>query len=101
MKTDLRRDTRSGAQLRPVSRELSRAPQADPLQAVLADYCEGLRDALRSDGLSPFELAGLDLYKGLQRLETSLRHCEKKRAFSAVRLAEDHGDPPRLCRAVC
>jgi len=99
MKTDLRRDIR--AQLRPVSRELSRAPQADPLQAVLADYCEGLRDALRSDGLSPFELAGLELYKGLQRLETSLRHCEKKRAFSSVRLAEDHGDPPRLCGAVC
>lgn len=76
MKTDLRRDIR--AKLRPVSRELSRSSETDPRLAVLTDYCEGLRDALRSDGLSPFELAGLDLYKGLQRLETSLRHCEKK-----------------------
>ena len=72
----LRRDIR--AKLRPVSRELSRSPQADPRLAALTDYCEGLRDAWRSDGLSPFELAGLDLDKGLQRLETSLRHCEKK-----------------------
>jgi len=78
MKTDLRRDTRSGAKLRPVSRELSRSPQADLLLAVLADYCEGLRDALRADGLSPFELAGLELYTGQQRLETSLRQYEKK-----------------------
>ena len=99
MKTDLRRDIR--AKLRPVSRELSRSPQADPLLAVLAEYCEGLRDALRSDGLSPFELAGLDLYTDLQRLETSLRQCEKKRASASVRLVENHRHPPRLCGPVC
>ena len=46
--------------------------------AVLVDYCETLRDTLRADGLSPFELAGLNLYDGLHRLETSLRRCAKK-----------------------
>ena len=76
MKTDLRRDIR--AKLRPVSRQLGQASPDDPVQAVLVDYCEALRDDLRADGLSPFELAGLQLYEGLQRLATSLRRCEKK-----------------------
>jgi len=77
MKTDLRRDLR--AKLRPISRELSQAPQDDPQSAVLMDYCEALRDALRADGISPFKLAGLKLYDELQRLEMSLRRCQKKR----------------------
>ncbi len=76
MKTDLRRDIR--AKLRPLSRKLSQAPPDDPRLAVLVDYCEVLRDDLRADGMSPFELAGLNLCDGLQRLETSLRRCEKK-----------------------
>jgi len=76
MKTDLRREIR--AKLRPISRILSQSPQDDPLVAVLTDYGEGLRDALRADGISPFKLAGLNLYDELQRLETSLRRCEKK-----------------------
>ena len=77
MKTDLRREIR--AKLRPISRELSQAPQDDPQTAVLMDYCEALRDVLRADGVSPFKLAGLNLYDELQRLETSLRRCQKKR----------------------
>ena len=77
MKTDLRRDLR--AKLRPISRELSQAPQDDPQSAVLMDYCEALRDALRADGISPFKLAGLKLYDELHRLEMSLRRCQKKR----------------------
>jgi hypothetical protein len=76
MKTDLRRDIR--AKLRPLSRQLSQAAQEDPVLTVLMDYCETLRDTLRADGLSPFELAGLNLYDGLQHLETSLRRCAKK-----------------------
>jgi hypothetical protein len=76
MKTDLRRDIR--AKLRPLSKELSRSPQDDPVLAVLVDYCEALRDDLRAEGLAPFDLAGLHLYEGLQRLATSLRRCEKK-----------------------
>jgi hypothetical protein len=77
MKTDLRRDVR--AKLRPISRELSQAPHNDPQTAVLRDYCEALRDALRADGVSPFKLAGILLYDELQRLEASLRRCQKKR----------------------
>jgi hypothetical protein len=77
MKTDLRRDLR--AKLRPISRELSQSPQDDPQTAVLIDYCEALRDALRADGISPFKLAGLKLYDELQRVEGSLRRCRKKR----------------------
>ena len=77
MKTDLRRDLR--AKLRPLSRELSQAPHDDPQTAVLMDYCEALRDALRADGVSPFKLAGLILYDEMQRLELSLRRCQKKR----------------------
>jgi hypothetical protein len=77
MKTDLRRDVR--AKLRPISRELSQSSQDDPQTAVLMDYCEALRDALRADGISPFKLAGLKLYDELQRLELSLRRCQKKR----------------------
>ena len=65
VKTDLRRDLR--AQWRPLSRVLSQAPQDNLQDAVLSDYCEGLREALRADGLSPFELAGLKLYDELQR----------------------------------
>jgi len=76
MKTDLRRDIR--AQLRPISRVLSQSPLDDPPVAVLADYSEALRDALRAEGRSPFKLAGLQLYDELQRLETSLRRCQKK-----------------------
>jgi hypothetical protein len=76
MKTDLRRDIR--AKLRPVSRQLSQASPEEPVPAVLMDYCETLRDDLRADGLSPFELAGLHLYDSLQRLAMSLRRCEKK-----------------------
>ena len=76
MKTDLRRDIR--AKLRPISRVLSQSPQEDPQLAVLMDYCEALRDALRADGVSPFKLAGLELYASLQGLETSLRRCQKK-----------------------
>lgn len=76
MKTDLRRDIR--AKLRPISRVLSQSPQEDPRVAVLTDYCEALRDALRADGVSPFKLAGLELYASLHCLETSLRRCQKK-----------------------
>ena len=83
MKTDLRRDIR--AKLRPIGRVLSQSPQNDPLDTVLADYCEGLRDILRADGLSPFELAGLNLYDELQRLETSLRRCQKKGGIPSCR----------------
>ena len=77
MKTDLRRDLR--AKLRPISRALSQSPQDDSQTAVLMDYCEALRDALRADGISPFKLAGLKLYDELHRLEMSLRRCQKKR----------------------
>ena len=77
MKTDLRRDIR--AKLRPISRELSQSSPDDPQTAVLMDYCEALRDALRADGISPFKLAGLKLYDELQRLELSLQRCQKKR----------------------
>jgi hypothetical protein len=84
MKTDLRREIR--AKLRPISRLLSQSPQDDPQVAVLKDYCEALRDALRADGVSPFKLAGLNLYDELQRLETSLRRCEKKRGIRACLL---------------
>jgi hypothetical protein len=77
MKTDLRRDVR--AKLRPISRELSQAPQDDLPTAVLIDYCEALRDVLRAEGISPFKLAGLNLYDELQHLERSLRRCQKKK----------------------
>jgi hypothetical protein len=76
LKTDLRRDIR--AQLRPISRTLSQPAPDDPQRAVLADYAEALRDVLRADGVSPFDLAGLQLYDELARLEVSLRRCQKK-----------------------
>ena len=79
MKTDLRRDIR--AKLRPISRSLSQTMSPGPQDEVLADYCEALRDALRADGLSPFQLAGLKLYDELPRLEKSLRRCQKKRVM--------------------
>ena len=79
MKTDLRRDIR--AKLRPISRGLSQSSPDNPQAAVLMDYCEILREALRADGLSPFDLAGLKLYDRLHRLETSLRRCQKKRGI--------------------
>jgi hypothetical protein len=83
MKTDLRRDIR--AKLRPISRVLSQLSQDDLLNAVLIDYCEALRDALRADGLSPFELTGLKLYDELQRLEMSLCQCQKKGGIPSYR----------------
>jgi hypothetical protein len=76
MKTDLRRDIR--AKWRPFGRRLSQASADDPQSAVLTDYSEVLRDALRAEGLSPFELAGLKLYDELARMEASLRRCQKK-----------------------
>jgi hypothetical protein len=79
LKTDLRRDIR--AQWRPFGRQLSQASADDPQTAVLIDYAEVLRDALRADGLSPFELAGLKLYDELERMETSLRRCQKKKGM--------------------
>jgi hypothetical protein len=78
LKTDLRREIR--ARWRPFGRRLSQASADDPQSAVLIDYSEVLRDALRADGLSPFELAGLNLYDELERLEVSLRRCQKKGA---------------------
>jgi hypothetical protein len=76
MKTDLRREIR--AKWRPLGRRLSQ-PESDDLQvAVLSDYGEALRDALRMDGVSPFKLAGLNLYDELARMETSLRRCQEK-----------------------
>jgi hypothetical protein len=83
MKTDLRRDIR--AKLRPLSRGLNQSLQNDPQVAGLTDYDEALRDALRADGLSPFELAGLILYDRLQHLETSLRRCQKKGGIPSCR----------------
>ena len=79
MKTDLRREIR--AKLRPISRVLTQSSQDDPPVSVLMDYCEALRDALRADGVSPFRLAGLKRYDELQRLEISLRRCQKKRSI--------------------
>ncbi len=79
LKTDLRRDIR--ARWRPFGRQLSQASADDPQTAVLTDYAEVLRDALRADGLSPFELAGLKLYDELARMETSLRRCQKKKGM--------------------
>ena len=83
MKTDLRRDIR--AKLRPISRVLTQSPQDDPQVSVLMDYGEALRDALRAEGVSPFKLAGLKLYDELQRLETSLRRCQKKGGIPSCR----------------
>jgi hypothetical protein len=79
MKTDLRRDVR--AKLRPISRGLSQSSPDNPQAAALMDYCEILREVWRADGLSPFNLAVLNLYDGLHRLETSLRRCQKKRGI--------------------
>jgi hypothetical protein len=79
LKTDLRRDIR--AKWRPFGRQLSQISADDPQTAVLTDYAEVLRDALRADGLSPFELAGLKLYDELERMETSLRRCQKKKGM--------------------
>ena len=76
LKTDLRRDIR--AQLRPISRTLSQSAPEDSQRAVLVDYAEALRDVLRADGVSPFDLAGLRLYDELARLEASLSRCQKK-----------------------
>jgi hypothetical protein len=80
LKTDLRRDIR--AKLRPISRvlsqTLSQSASEDPHRAVLVDYAEALRDVLRADGVSPFNLAGIQLYEELVRLESSLRRCQKK-----------------------
>jgi hypothetical protein len=96
MKTDLRRDIR--AQLRPISRVLSQSsPDDDRPLAVLTDYAEALRDALRADGLSPFELAGLNLYDELQRLETSLGRCQKKGGILSWRLCSTS---PRFATAM-
>ncbi len=83
LKTDLRRDIR--AEWRPFGRRLSQSPANDPQVAVLTDYAEVLRDALRADGLSPFELAGIELYNELERLETSLRRCQKKKGMQSWR----------------
>jgi hypothetical protein len=82
-KTDLRRDIR--AKLRPLSRGLNQSPPDDPQVAVLADYAEALREALRAEGLSPFELAGLILYDRLPQLETSLRRGQKKGGIPSCR----------------
>jgi ribosome-binding protein aMBF1 (putative translation factor) len=79
LKTDLRRDIR--AKWRPFGRQLSQASADDPQTAVLTDYAEVLRDALRADGLSPFQLAGLTLYDELARMETSLQRCQKKKGM--------------------
>lgn len=76
MKTDLRREIR--AKWRPLGRTLSHTESEDLQVAILSDYGEALRDALRMDGVSPFKLAGLNLYAELERLETSLRRCQKK-----------------------
>jgi len=76
LKTDLRREIR--AKLRPISRALSQQAPEDPQRAVLVDYAEALRDVLRADGVSPFDLAGLRLYDTLARLEASLKRCQKK-----------------------
>ena len=76
MKTDLRREIR--AKWRPLGRRLSQMESDDLQVAVLSDYGEALRDALRMDGVSPFKLAGLNLYDELERLETSLRRCQEK-----------------------
>lgn len=76
LKTDLRRDIR--AQLRPIGRSLSQSVPEDSQRAVLVDYAEALRDVLRADGVSPFDLAGLRLYDELARLEASLNRCQKK-----------------------
>ncbi len=54
----VREANRDRATLRPRSRKLSQAPQDDPWLAVFVHYCEGLRDDLRAEGMSPFELAG-------------------------------------------
>ena len=77
MKTDLRREIR--AQWRPLGRSLSQMDTDDLQVAVLSDYGEALRDALRTDGVSPFQLAGLNLYDELERLEASLQRCQKKK----------------------
>ena len=54
-------------------------PESDDLPvAILSDYGEALRDALRMDGVSPFKLAGLNLYDELARMEISLRRCREK-----------------------
>ena len=66
------------AQLRPIGRSLSQGELANPQRAMLLDYCDALRDALRADGLPPFELAGLRLYDKLQQLANSVRHCQEK-----------------------
>ncbi|CAG0994806.1 hypothetical protein GEOBC_02576 [Geobacteraceae bacterium] len=76
LKTDLRRDIR--AKLRPISRTLSQSAPDDSQRTVLVDYAEALRDVLRADGVSPFDLSGLQLYNELDRLEASLSRCQKK-----------------------
>lgn len=79
MKTDLRREIRT--KWRPLGRRLSQTLADDSQATVLTDYGEALRDALRTDGIAPFKLAGLQLYDELASLEASLRRCRKKRGM--------------------
>jgi hypothetical protein len=50
----------------------------DPFRAVLNDYVTVLRIVLRTDGVLPLELGGLQVCTALAELAQSLRRCQKK-----------------------
>lgn len=63
-----------------VCRALGQLAPEDPRQDVLATYADLIRSTLTEGSKPPFALGGLRVFEDLQRLETSLRRCQKKGA---------------------
>lgn len=64
-----------------LQRRLSRLPEANPYRAVLVDYAEAIRTALLINGIAPFDLGGVSLFRALDDLANSLANCQKKGAI--------------------
>lgn len=59
-------------------RKLQALANDDPFRAVLVDYADVVRIILRTDGLLPFELGGLQVCAELDELAQALCRCQKK-----------------------
>lgn len=59
-------------------RKLQALAHDDPFRAVLSAYADVVRIILRTDGLLPFELGGLQVCAELDELAQSVQRCQKK-----------------------
>jgi hypothetical protein len=81
LKTQLKAVLRT--RLKRVEQRITRLPEPNPYQTILADYADAMHATLLEGGVAPFELGGIRIFDDLTALAASLARCQEKGGMSS------------------